>query len=145
MYDRVLIPTDGRPGTDSILEHGLEFARRYDAEVHALYVVDRRQYLGADDDVQADVSADLHAEGDHSVAVIADRAADAGVDAETAVVEGTPDSAILEYVEEHGVDAIVMGTHGRIGRDRLAHLGSVTERVVKNAPVPVLVINAAEK
>lgn len=144
MYDTVLIPTDGSPGTETVLDHGLEFARRYDADVRALYVVDRRQYLGADDDVQADVSEDLHAEGDHAVAVAADRAADVGLDAETAVVEGVPDKGIVEYVEDHDVDAVVIGRHGRSSRDQVARLGSVTEWVVKNAPVPVLVINLGD-
>jgi nucleotide-binding universal stress UspA family protein len=141
MYDTVLIPTDGSPGTETVLDHGVELARRYEATVHALYVVDRRQYLGEEDDVQADVAGDLHAEGEHAVAVVADRAAEAGVDAETAVVEGVPDKDIVEYVEAEGIDVVVMGTHGRTGRDKLARLGSVTERVVKNAPVPVFVIN----
>jgi nucleotide-binding universal stress UspA family protein len=144
MYDTVLIPTDGSPGTETVVDHGLEFARRYDADVHALYVVDRRQYLGADDEVQTDVADDLRTEGEHAVAVLADRAADEGIDAETAIVEGTPDSAIVEYAEANGVDAIVLGTHGRTGRSKLAHLGSVTERVVKNAPVPVFVINIGD-
>jgi len=141
MYDTVLIPTDGSPGAETVLDHGLEFARRYDAAVHVIYVVDRRQYLGAEDDVQTDLSEDLHAEGEHAVAVAADRAADAGVEAETAVVEGVPDKDIVEYVEDHDVDAVVMGRHGRSSRDQVARLGSVTERVVKNAPVPVLVVH----
>ena len=141
MYDTVLIPTDGSPGTETVLDHGLEFARRYDADVHVLYVVDRRQYLGADEDVQADLSEDLHAEGDHAVAVAAERAAEAGLDAETAVLEGVPDKDIVEYVGTHDVDAVVMGSHGRSARDQVVRLGSVTERVVKNAPVPVLVVN----
>jgi len=144
MYDTVLIPTDGSPGTDTVLEHGLEFARRYDADVHVLYVVDRRQYLGAEDDVQADMAEDLRAEGEHAVAVAAEAAADVGLDAETAVVEGVPDKDIVEYVEDNDVDVVVMGTHGRTGRDTVARLGSVTERVVKNAPVPVFVINLGD-
>ena len=144
MYDSVLIPTDGSPGTETVLEHGLEFARRYDADVHLLYVVDRRQYIGAEDEVQADLASDLRADGDHAVAVGADRAAEAGIDAETAVIEGVPDKDIVEYVEDHGIDVVVMGTHGRTGRDKLAALGSVTERVVKNAPVPVFVVNLGE-
>ena len=144
MYDTVLIPTDGSPGTDTVLEHGLEFTRRYDADVHVLYVVDRRQYLGAEDDVQADMAEDLRAEGEHAVAVAAEAAADVGLDAETAVVEGVPDKDIVEYVEDNDVDVVVMGTHGRTGRDTVARLGSVTERVVKNAPVPVFVINLGD-
>jgi nucleotide-binding universal stress UspA family protein len=95
----------------------------------------------SEDEVQADIEGDLRTEGEHAVAVLAERAAEAGVDAETAVLEGVPDKDIVEYVTDHDVDVVVMGTHGRTGRDKLARLGSVTERVVKNAPVPVLVVN----
>ena len=144
MYDAVLIPTDGSEATETVLDHGLEFARRYEATVHGLYVIDRRQYLGAEDAVQADVEADLRTEGEHAVAVLAERAAEAGVDAETAVVEGVPDKDIVEYVTDHDVDVVVMGTHGRTGRDKLARMGSVTERVLKNAPVPVFVIDLGD-
>jgi nucleotide-binding universal stress UspA family protein len=59
----------------------------------------------------------------------------------TEIREGIPYKAILGYAEETDVDAVVMGTHGRTGRDRLAHLGSVTDRVVENATVPVLVVD----
>jgi nucleotide-binding universal stress UspA family protein len=38
-----------------------------------------------------------------------------------------------------------MGTHGRTGRDRVASLGSVTDRVVQNAQLPVLVVNISEE
>lgn len=144
MYDAVLIPTDGSEGTSRVLDHGIEFARRYDAAVHVLYVVDRRQYLGAEDEVQADMAEDLRAEGEHAVAVAAERAAESGIDAETAVIEGVPDKDIVEYVDQHGIDAVVMGTHGRTGKDKLAHLGGVTEWVVKHAPVPVFVIDLRE-
>jgi len=144
MYDAVLIPTDGSEGTETVLDHGLEFAKRYDATVHGVYVVDRRQFLGAEEDVQADVASDLRTDGEHAVAVLAERAAAAGVDAETAVIEGFPDKDILDYVDAHDVDVIVMGTHGRTGKDKLARLGSVTERVVENAPVPVFVINLGD-
>jgi hypothetical protein len=77
MYDTVLIPTDGSPGTETVLDHGLTFAERYGATVHLLHVVDQRQYLGEADDVQAGIAADLQADGDRAVAVAAERTAEA--------------------------------------------------------------------
>jgi nucleotide-binding universal stress UspA family protein len=52
---------------------------------------------------------------------------------------GSADKNILEQAEKEGVDLIVMSTHGRTGLSR-AFLGSVTERVVRNAPCLVLAI-----
>lgn len=144
MYDRVLIPTDGSEGIAETLTHGLDLAERHGATVHGLYVVDRRQYLGAPEDTADDLRGTLEERGEAAVADVADAAGDAGVDAVTEVREGIPHKAILEYVASEGIDVVVMGTHGRTGRDRLATLGSVTERVVKNTAVPVLVVDIGD-
>jgi len=56
------------------------------------------------------------------------------------VVAGDPSEEILRYIQEEGIDLVVMGTHGRKGLDKVI-FGSVAERVVKSAPVPVMVVN----
>jgi nucleotide-binding universal stress UspA family protein len=55
-----------------------------------------------------------------------------------------PAEAIVHYAKEHNVDLVVMGTHGRRG---FAHMvmGSVTERVVRTAPCPVLTVRHPER
>ncbi|GAB6862605.1 universal stress protein [Haloplanus litoreus] len=143
MYDAILVPTDGSEGVDRTLDHAIEMARNHDATVHALYVVDRRFELAADED-RDDLVARLTDRGENAVAAVAERAEDAGLDVVTDVREGIPYKTILDYAEEADVDVITMGTHGRTGRDRLAHLGSVTDRVVENATVPVFVINIGD-
>jgi universal stress protein A len=57
---------------------------------------------------------------------------------EAQVVVGNPADAILRVAQEHGVDLIVMGTHGRTGLQHLL-LGSVAESILRHAPCPVLV------
>ncbi|TKX51858.1 universal stress protein, partial [Halorubrum sp. SP3] len=52
---------------------------------------------------------------------------------------GTAYRSIHNYVDDHGIDVVVMGTHGRKGIDRYL-LGSVTERVVRTSDVPVLTV-----
>ena len=58
---------------------------------------------------------------------------------ETAVVEGRPSTEVLQYATEHGVDLIVMGTHGRSALGR-AFLGSVADNVIRQAECPVMVV-----
>jgi nucleotide-binding universal stress UspA family protein len=60
-----------------------------------------------------------------------------GVSAEFDLAYAAPDAAVLDAAARHGADAIVMGTRGRTG---LAHvlLGSVAERVIRRAPLPVI-------
>jgi nucleotide-binding universal stress UspA family protein len=60
-------------------------------------------------------------------------------DAEGAVVTGYAAEEILDYAQEHKVDMIIMGTHGRKGIDRIL-FGSVAEKVVQTSSVPVLTI-----
>jgi nucleotide-binding universal stress UspA family protein len=141
MYDDVLVPTDGSDGTEAALEHALAIAGAHDAALHGLYVVDRRRYTAAPDDSSQAVLDALEAEGRDALGIVEVRGADAGVETATTQREGVPHGEILEYATAEDVDLIVMGTHGRTGRDRLANLGSTTERVVKNGDVPVLVVD----
>lgn len=141
MYEQILIPTDGSDGVLEALDHGIDLAERYGADVHVLYVVDQRQFLGAPDDVQTELRENLHAEGEAAVDAVEERLAEAALEATSAIRVGVPHTDILEYVDEAGIDMVVMGTHGRTGRDRLSNLGSVTERVVKGSTVPVLVVD----
>lgn len=142
-YDRVLVPTDGNDGVQQALAHALRLADDHDATVHALSVIDRRLTRAAADAGEA-VHDRLRERSEDAVSDVADRVADAGLTAETAVREGVPDKAIVEYADEVGADVVVIGTYGRTGRDRLASLGSVTERVVENADRPVFVVHIDE-
>ena len=58
----------------------------------------------------------------------------------TAVVPGDASEEVIKYIESRRIDLVIMGTHGRKGLDRV-FFGSVADRVVKTAPVPVLVVN----
>jgi nucleotide-binding universal stress UspA family protein len=144
MYDDILVPTDGSAGTDDALTHALEVAAGRGARLHALSVVDRRVYLSADRDQQDAILESLTESAEEAVTAVRDRATETGVETTTAVRDGVPHSEILRYADEEGVDLIVIGTHGRTGRDKLVNMGSVTERVVENAAQPVLVVNIGD-
>ncbi|MDR5672590.1 universal stress protein [Halalkaliarchaeum sp. AArc-GB] len=66
-------------------------------------------------------------------------AGDHGERVETVLEFGDPDEVILEYAEENDVDRIVMGSHCRSGAERFL-VGSVAKRVVRRAPVPVVIV-----
>lgn len=141
MYRRILVPTDGGDGTDAALEHALDLAETYGAELHAVYVVDVAS-------VPAEVSAAqilgaLQQAAETALSDLADAAERAGVETTTAVVEGSPARGITDYAADEQVDLIVMATHGRRGLDRYL-LGSVTERVVRTSPVPVLTVRLSD-
>ncbi len=78
-----------------------------------------------------------------TVVAVADTAAALGLDpTQTIVLEGVPGPTLCAYAAEVGADAIVVGTRGRGGLRR-ALLGSVSDHVVRHAPCPVVVTNAA--
>ena len=140
MYDRILIPTDGSDGTERAVEHALASADE-DTTIHVLSVVDRRLYLSAEKDVQEEVLETLREESDAAVEALVERIEQAGHEAVGAVREGIPHDEIGTYAEEASVDLIVIGSHGRTGREKIVNLGSVTERVLSNAGRPVLVVD----
>ncbi len=138
MYDNILVPTDGSGTAADAIDHAIELASTYDATVHALYVVDTAAYGSIE--VGADVFVDaLEQEGNDAVEEVAEKGDAAGVTVEGVVEHGSPAHTIVEYADDHDVDLIVMGTHGRRGIDRVI-LGSVAGRVVRVADVPVMVV-----
>ncbi|MFD1586920.1 universal stress protein [Halorientalis brevis] len=144
MYDDILIPTDASPGAEEAISEAIELAALTDATVHALYVVDTTNYPTLPDGKWATVEEALEGEGKRAVDAIADRAADAGLDAVTAVETGTPHKEILDYAETNDVDLVVMGTHGQTGIDKVL-LGSVTENVLRESDQSVLVKNIGDR
>ncbi|MDB2240752.1 universal stress protein [Halorubrum ezzemoulense] len=140
MYDEILVPTDGSEAVDRALEHAVRLATDHDATLHALYVVDRRIAAANSGDLHDEVVEDLESQGGAAVAAVADAAAEAGLDAETHVAHGTPDTEIVGYADEAGIDVIVMSPEGKSPRERIRSLGSVSDRVADDASVPVFLI-----
>jgi nucleotide-binding universal stress UspA family protein len=139
VYDRVLVPTDGRAAANAAATHAIDIAERYDATVHTLYVVDVRMSpisTGMDREAVLDL---LDRSDRQPTAAIRDRAEAAGVAVVEAVRLGVPHETIRAYVADEDIDLVVMGTHGRTGLER-ALLGSVTERVLRSGDVPVLTV-----
>ena len=141
MYDTILIPTDGSEGTAEAIHQGLELAQAFDATIHALYVVDQT-YPAAQWDFTTEREEEI---ATRAVDSIAEQAAEMDVRVEKVVRRGVPHEEIIAYAEGNDADLIVMGTHGRAGIDRFVSAGSVTERVVRHSPVPVLTARLREE
>jgi nucleotide-binding universal stress UspA family protein len=75
---------------------------------------------------------------------VADRLEEAGLTVQRVVRLGPAPGAIVDYADQVGVQQIVMATHGYSGISRWVH-GSVAERVLQSASVPVLLVRAGEK
>lgn len=140
LYTDVLVPTDGSDAAEAAAEHAITVAAESDATVHVLFVIDTRIVMAAEDRTRDDLVDDLRDQGEAAVSRIADRATDAGLAATTRISRGTPWKEILEYTRDAAIDLIVIGTAGKTPREKRMGLGSVSERVVDDATVPVLVV-----
>jgi len=142
--DSILVPTDGSDGAETGARHGIGLAADVGAELHVLSVVDALEIDASLSGVdETDPKGRFEAEATRAVETITELARP-HLDAEptTAVEWGRPFRSITEYVERHGIDLIAMGTHGRSGLERFV-LGSVAEKVLRTASVPVLVVPPA--
>ncbi|WP_436343841.1 universal stress protein [Natronorubrum sp. FCH18a] len=141
MYDRILVPVDGSDSATAALDHALEIAGDHDATVTLLYVADTNE--PSQTRLGTNVVDVLEREGDEIVSDARERAADSDVPATTDVVQGVPHDAIVDYAETKDVDLVAMGTHARGSLERYV-VGSVAERIVNAAPMPVLTVRAID-
>jgi nucleotide-binding universal stress UspA family protein len=141
MYKKILIATDGSDHSEHAEKHGLTMAKRSGATVTALHVVEvahPSRSISSPTSLLLDEQIEmLKEEGKKIVDEIMEKGKEMGVDVHPMVVEGHPAHEIIEHSKDH--DLVVVGTLGRGGLSHLL-LGSVAERVVRHAPVPVLVV-----
>jgi len=138
----ILVPTDFSEPADCALKYAKSLTLEFGSRLHLLHVVPEPQVgwaaetgplswstLLTDAEVSSRTQLQLLVQPDDPVSDRVTRSA----------VVGAPLATILDYVSAHHIDLIVMGTHGRGAIGHLL-LGSVAERVVRVAPVPVLTI-----
>lgn len=140
MYRRILLPTDGSEGSQRAIEHAVALADEVGATIHAVYVLNATEF----DELDGNALDERKRTGESALDAVGRAAGRAGVDVETELRRGTPHEEILAAVDESTADAIVMGTHGRTGIDRLL-VGSVTERVIRESPIPVTTVRVSER
>lgn len=143
MYDRILLPTDMSPGIDRAIDHAIDAAQRYDAELHVLYIVDAAAYSSypADEYVHEfeGLEKALEQAGQDAVETITDRADSAGIETESVIRHGIPHAEILQYMDAVDIGLTVIGSKSRSGEYRRL-LGSVAERVANMAERPITIV-----
>lgn len=144
---RILVPTDFSKFSQAALTYAVAFAEKFDAELYLLHVVqDLALFIPDAVAVTPPILPPVE-----QFATAAREAMERAVDDNKLhhlkvfkeVREGTPFFEIIRYAREKDIDLIVLGTHGHSG---LAHvlLGSVTDKVVRKAPCPVLTVRHPE-
>ncbi|MDG5775496.1 universal stress protein [Haloarculaceae archaeon H-GB2-1] len=139
MYDTILVGIDGSDDSNRAIEHALNLAERHDARLHALFVVDTRQY-GEPALSSVEIVTDEIEDYGHSLLNdITDRADNRGIEVTNRVCHGTPDDELLAAAEDMEVDVIVIGYRGQT-HDQPGRLGSVADAIIRMTDRPVLLV-----
>ena len=142
LFDHLLITTDGSEASSRAADVGVRVAATYGAAVTALHVIERDlidEMADASGQGVEAVRSDMRAAGEAYLDHVAEMAEEAGVEFRREVREGDAHEAVLAVADQLAADLIVMGHVGRKGAER-ALVGSVTERVIRLAQRPVLVV-----
>lgn len=146
MFSHILVPVDGSDTSLTAIDKAAGLAKAFGSRVTAIYVIDPYPFTGVGADFAYGQDQYLSAaknEADTAIRVVTDRMQAAGVAVDARVVEShSAWRGILEAADAQGADLIVMGSHGRRGLEKLV-LGSVAQRVLSHANLPVLVVRGA--
>jgi universal stress protein A len=135
----ILVPVDFSEGTPGAIRNALELAGKFSARITLYHVL--QQIFPPVGELAFSFEKQERAMQDESEKHLRELAATipCGTPVDTAMETGIPWNCIVNRAASHGVDLIVMSTHGRSGLKHL-WLGSVAERVVQHAPCSVLVV-----
>ena len=142
---RILAATDFSALASAAVRHAAEIARNSNAELIILYADPfdpPAEFTAGQVDEIAKHLERSRKRAQEELERYAAQQTGQGVRWRAIVAVGTPAAAIVKAAREQGADLIAMGTHGRTGLRRL-FLGSVAERVMRDAPVPVLTVREA--
>lgn len=140
----ILFPTDLSEPSEAAIPFVQEWARRFDAVVHLLHVLDLGMLLtdfSWADYTPRELEEERKARVESELKVLAKRLQLGDGQCTLEAVHGVAYEEIVRYAEDRGIDLIIMATHGRTGLSHLL-LGSTTERVVRMAGCPVLTVRA---
>lgn len=142
MYKKILVPLDGSPLAEAALTHAEEIARKDGAQIVILRVPDHIEPKFPARAYAESIRQQREAEKE-AVEYVNEKVAELNAEnirAEGLTREGPVPEAILSVAEETNADMIAMSTHGWKGFHRLLK-GSVAEKIVQNAHIPVMVIH----
>jgi nucleotide-binding universal stress UspA family protein len=143
--EKILFPIDFAENFETLLPWVSTFVNSFDATLFVLFVAqdlgDFTSFHVPHGNLQQFQEEALKA-AEKKMSVTAKEEFKAFKKVEARVAQGSPAEKIIEAAQKESVDLIIMGTHGRKGIER-AIFGSVCDKVVRNAPCPVLTINPA--
>ncbi|ENV48372.1 universal stress protein [Acinetobacter brisouii] len=144
-YKHILVPVDGSETSLAAVKQASSIAKAFSSKVTAVCVLAVDPFVAVEFVNTDQFINDYVAKAKEEIQEILEQAkslfAQEGVTAETQILEGqTIHKVIVEATKDLGADLIVIGSHGRKGIKKL-FLGSVTQAILSESTVPVLVVH----
>ncbi len=134
-FKKILYPVIFSKSSDAIVPFVHIVAKQFKSQIHLLFVVRVFEHLSINQPEK-----EIIAEAKRRLLEFKNDHFSSFPDTVTSVVAGDAWEEIIYYIHSNSIDLLIMGTHGRKGFDKVI-FGSVAERVIKTAPIPVLVVN----
>ena len=142
-FKKILFPIDFSEVSSEIVPYVISLANKLKAEVHIIFVVRRLENCrsifvshAAVENFEMEIVLGAETKMDEFVEAFFNSI----IRPKTKILIGDIIEEIIKYIKTKGIDLVIIGTHGRKGMDRIL-LGSIADRVIKSAPVPVLSVN----
>lgn len=139
MFRKILVAYDGSEGSRRTLRAGIELARRFEAELHTISVMEHLPHYAATVGEVKEAQEEFEAFFRKLTKEARDQAALAGVALETTVQPGHEVETVVTFAKEGGFDLLLIGFAGHsniFGRI----MGSTTQNIARLAPCPVLIV-----
>jgi nucleotide-binding universal stress UspA family protein len=153
VFNKILVGLDGSKLAEQIIPFVVEQAKGFKSKVVLVHIVHEPVILSPDIPGSPGVPIEMpgaaervlkeQGEAFDYLEKIADTLREKGLDTESVVLEGDPGEAMVSYANNNDIELIAVATHGRTGLRR-AVLGSVTDYILRESGLPVLVIRPQE-
>jgi nucleotide-binding universal stress UspA family protein len=144
---KILVPTDFSEYSDKALAQAVDIARKYNSKIYLLHVIDQGvqqcvvDYCLADEVVKQIEKEGFNTAQEKLKKELSKLSGMKGLDVEYDVKQGVPYDVILKEQREKEIDLIVIASHGKTGLMKY-FMGSVAERVLRDAKSPVLLVRS---
>ena len=142
-FRKILVPVDFSENSSQLLKDAADIAEKFAAALSVVFVVQSfEDYSGffVPHIPINQFEEDLFRSAESKMTKFLTENLKPGMPCESKILQGDVAEKLLEFAGENDISLIIMGTHGYKGLEKVL-FGSVAERVVKNAPCPVLTIN----
>ena len=141
MFNKILVPLDQSPIAECVLPHVTAFAEVYEAEVKLVHVLECPSPTNRYQPIDPLAWKFCKAEAEAYLIDVENRFYQVGLSPESVLLEGQPAEAIVNYARSHGINLIMMSSHGKTGLSRW-NVNSVVWKILQASQISSFIVRA---